>query len=45
MLRWRDEGRMHLEEAVYEGLSQAPHSLRALLNGKHIGKPLVHVAT
>jgi len=44
MLRWRGEGRMRLEEAVYEGLDQAPHALCALLNGKHIGKPLVHLA-
>jgi NADPH-dependent curcumin reductase CurA len=44
MLRWRGEGRMHLEEAVYEGLDQAPHALCALLNGKHIGKPLVRLA-
>ena len=45
MLRWRGEGRMHLEEAVYEGLDEAPHALCALLNGKHIGKPLVRLAT
>jgi NADPH-dependent curcumin reductase CurA len=45
MLRWRGEGRMHLEETVYEGLDQAPHALCALLNGKHIGKPLVRLAT
>jgi NADPH-dependent curcumin reductase CurA len=44
MLRWRGEGRMHLEEALYEGLDQAPHALCALLNGKHIGKSLVRLA-
>jgi hypothetical protein len=44
MLRWRAEGRMHLEEVIYEGLEQAPQALCALLNGRHIGKPLVRLA-
>jgi NADPH-dependent curcumin reductase CurA len=43
MLRWRSDGRMHLEEYIYEGLDQAPAALCALLAGRHIGKPLVHV--
>ena len=45
MIRWRSEGRMHLEEHVYDGLEQAPPALCALLNGKHIGKPLVRLAS
>ena len=45
MVRWRSEGRMHIEEAVYDGLEQAPYALCALLNGQHIGKPLVRLAT
>jgi NADPH-dependent curcumin reductase CurA len=44
MLRWHGEGRMHLEENVYEGLERAPQALCALLNGQHIGKPLVRLA-
>jgi hypothetical protein len=44
MIRWRAEGRMHLEECIYNGLDQAPEALCALLNGKHIGKPLVRLA-
>lgn len=43
MIRWRSEGRLHLEENVYEGLDAAPEALCALLNGKHIGKPLVRL--
>jgi hypothetical protein len=45
MIRWRAEGRMHLEECVYEGLEQAPEALCALLEGRHIGKPLVRLAS
>jgi NADPH-dependent curcumin reductase CurA len=45
MVRWRGEGRMHLEECVYEGLERAPEALCALLDGKHIGKPLVRIAS
>ena len=44
MIRWRSEGRMHLEEVVYEGLENAPTALCALLDGKHIGKPLVRLS-
>lgn len=44
MIRWRSESRMHLEEVVYEGLENAPAALCALLDGKHIGKPLVRLA-
>lgn len=44
MVRWRSEGRMHLEENIYEGLEQAPQALCSLLNGKHVGKPLVRLA-
>jgi NADPH-dependent curcumin reductase CurA len=43
MLRWRAEGRMHLEENIYVGLDQAPAALCALLQGRHIGKPLVRL--
>jgi NADPH-dependent curcumin reductase CurA len=45
MIRWRGEGRMHLEECVYEGLERAPEALCALLDGRHIGKPLVRIAS
>jgi hypothetical protein len=44
MIRWRPEGRMHLEECVYDGLERAPAALCALLEGQHIGKPLVRLA-
>lgn len=44
MIRWRSEGRMHLEEVVYGGLENAPTALCALLDGKHIGKPLVRLS-
>lgn len=41
MIRWRSEGRMHLEECIYDGLDRAAEALCSLLDGKHIGKPLV----
>jgi NADPH-dependent curcumin reductase CurA len=44
MIRWRDEGRMRLEVALHEGLEQAPVALCSLLDGKHIGKPLIRLA-
>lgn len=43
MIRWRAEGRMHLEECIYEGLDRAPEALCALLDGRHIGKPLIRL--
>jgi len=45
MIGWRAEGRMHLEECIYVGLDQAPAALCALLEGRHIGKPLVRLAS
>jgi NADPH-dependent curcumin reductase CurA len=45
MIRWRQEGRMHLEECIYDGLDQAPEALCALLDGRHAGKPLVRLAS
>jgi NADPH-dependent curcumin reductase CurA len=44
MIRWRAEGRMHLEERIYESLEQAPQALCTLLKGGQIGKPLVRLA-
>ena len=44
MIRWREEGRMHLAVRRYEGLENAPLALCALLKGEQIGKPLVHLA-
>jgi NADPH-dependent curcumin reductase CurA len=45
MLSWRSEGRMHLEETVYDGLETAPTALCALFTGGRIGKTLVRLAT
>jgi NADPH-dependent curcumin reductase CurA len=44
MLSWRSEGRMHLEETVYDGLETAPTALCALFTGGRIGKTLVRLA-
>lgn len=44
MIRWRAEGRMHLEERIYDGLERAPEALCGLLDGKHIGKPLIRLS-
>jgi NADPH-dependent curcumin reductase CurA len=43
MIRWRAEGRMHLEETIYRGIELAPEALCALLDGRNIGKTLVHL--
>jgi NADPH-dependent curcumin reductase CurA len=43
MLRWRSEGRMHLEETVYQGLAEAPSALCDLLDGRHTGKVMVNI--
>ncbi|MFO0448108.1 MAG: NADP-dependent oxidoreductase [Pseudomonadota bacterium] len=44
MLAWRAEGRMTLQETIYEGLEQAPAALCALFTGGRIGKTLVRLA-
>jgi NADPH-dependent curcumin reductase CurA len=43
MIRWRAEGRMHLEETIYRGIELAPEALCALLEGRNIGKTLVQL--
>lgn len=44
MLRWRSEGRMILEEHIFEGLEKAPEALCELFTGGRIGKTLVRLA-
>jgi|SRR5579871_1035096 len=43
MIHWREEGRMHLEERIYDGIDSAPTALCALLSGQHVGKTLVRL--
>lgn len=44
MRRWIDEGRVHAQEHVVDGLLQAPQGLIDLLAGRHLGKTVVRVA-
>ena len=44
MHRWIDEGRVHAQEHVVDGLLQAPQGLIDLLAGRHLGKTVVRVA-
>ncbi|WOB07745.1 NADP-dependent oxidoreductase [Piscinibacter gummiphilus] len=44
MREWVQAGRVKLHEARVEGLEQAPAALAALLDGRHLGKLVVHVA-
>lgn len=44
MLRWREEGRLHFKEAMYEGLETAPAALCNLFTGATHGKALVKLA-
>jgi hypothetical protein len=44
MSAWFAQGRVTLHEHVVEGLERAPEALRALLEGRHLGKVVVRVA-
>lgn len=44
MHRWIDEGRVHAQEHLVDGLLQAPQGLIDLLAGRHLGKTVVRVA-
>lgn len=44
MHRWIEEGRVHTQEHVVDGLLQAPQGLIDLLAGRHLGKTVVRVA-
>lgn len=41
---WLDDGKIHFQEDVQEGLEQAPATLRRLFEGKNIGKQLLKIA-
>lgn len=44
MRRWIEEGRVHAQEHLVDGLLQAPQGLIDLLAGRHLGKTVVRVA-
>ena len=41
LLRWAEEGRLHQQYDVLEGLEQAPLALNRLFSGGNLGKQLV----
>ena len=44
LAKWVQEGKIHFEEDIVEGLENAPATLRGLFEGKNLGKLILHVA-
>ncbi len=42
--KWVQEGKLHFEEDIVEGLENAPATLRGLFEGKNLGKLILKVA-
>lgn len=42
--RWINEGKIHWQEDVVEGLENAPQTLQRLFDGKNLGKQILQVA-
>jgi NADPH-dependent curcumin reductase CurA len=43
MGRWINEGRMHCEETIFDGIESAPKAFIELFNGGNLGKMLVRI--
>lgn len=42
--KWMEEGKIHIDETILEGLDEAWRSVNMLFTGENIGKLLVHIA-
>jgi NADPH-dependent curcumin reductase CurA len=44
LLGWYEDGTLHVEHDILEGLGNAPLGLRRLFDGGNLGKQILHVA-